>query len=298
MPLIFKIGYNVIPLQDVILPTPSSKVLKYLIQSGRLLPSLKDLITSRDKYKPIFISHLGFNQRRIFQTNGNLKSITKGSRLSSIIAFSSQSDVLPEVADESIFETVYGKFHIMIESIEIVEVEKLKEEVEKHMNDNIRVRFVSPTLLSSKVLLPPSLSERYKKIDAGYSTLPSVGLIVAYAYNVYCNLIGKKEVEVRAFKFGILSNALSRIIGYDLHPVTVAIGEDSKGNLRKARGVMGWIEFDIPDKRLKRRVLKYLLTSSYLGIGRSRGIGFGEIRLEFRKIEEKEGKYTSSDFKG
>ncbi|QXJ32153.1 CRISPR-associated endoribonuclease Cas6 [Saccharolobus shibatae] len=287
MPLIFKIGYNVIPLQDVILPTPSSKVLKYLIQSGKLLPSLKDLITSRDKYKPIFISHLGFNQRRIFQTNGNLKTINKGSRLSSTIAFSTQANVLPEVT-EGVFETVYGKFHIMIESVEIVEVEKLKEEVEKHMNDNIRVRFVSPTLLSSKVLLPPSLSERYKRVDAGYSTLPSVGLIVAYAYNVYCNLIGKKEVEVRAFKLGVLSNALSRIMGYDLHPVTVAIGEDSKGNLRKARGVMGWIEFDIPDEKLKRRTLRYLLASAYLGIGRSRGIGFGEIRLEFRKLEEKE----------
>ncbi|QXJ28873.1 CRISPR-associated endoribonuclease Cas6 [Saccharolobus shibatae B12] len=287
MPLIFKIGYNVIPLQDVILPTPSSKVLKYLIQSGKLLPSLKELITSRDKYKPIFISHLGFNQRRIFQTNGNLKTINKGSRLSSTIAFSTQANVLPEVT-EGVFETVYGKFHIMIESVEIVEVEKLKEEVEKHMNDNIRVRFVSPTLLSSKVLLPPSLSERYKRVDAGYSTLPSVGLIVAYAYNVYCNLIGKKEVEVRAFKLGVLSNALSRIMGYDLHPVTVAIGEDSKGNLRKARGVMGWIEFDIPDQKLKRRALRYLLASAYLGIGRSRGIGFGEIRLEFRKLEEKE----------
>ncbi|MCH4816198.1 MAG: CRISPR-associated endoribonuclease Cas6 [Saccharolobus sp.] len=287
MPLIFKIGYNVIPLQDVILPTPSSKVLKYLIQSGKLLPSLKELITSRDKYKPIFISHLGFNQRRIFQTNGNLKTISRGSRLSSIIAFSTQANVLPEVT-EGVFETVYGKFYIMIESVEIVEVEKLKEEVEKHMNDNIRVRFVSPTLLSSKVLLPPSLSERYKRVDAGYSTLPSVGLIVAYAYNVYCNLIGKKEVEVRAFKLGVLSNALSRIMGYDLHPVTVAIGEDSKGNLRKARGVMGWIEFDIPDQKLKRRALRYLLASAYLGIGRSRGIGFGEIRLEFRKLEEKE----------
>lgn len=289
MPLIFKIGYNVIPLQDVILPTPSSKVLKYLIQSGKLLPSLNNLITSRDKYKPIFISHLGLNQRRIFQTNGNLKTISRGSKLSSTIAFSTQVNVLPEL-DEGVFETIYGKFHITIESVEIVEVEKLKEEVEKHMNDNIRVRFISPTLLSSKVLLPPSLSERYKRVNAGYSTLPSVGLIVAYAYNVYCNLIGKKEVEVRAFKFGVISNALSRIIGYDLHPVTIVIGEDSKGNLRKARGVMGWIEFDIPDEKLKRRALRYLLASSYLGIGRSRGIKFGEIRLEFRKLEEKEKK--------
>ncbi|AWR98111.1 CRISPR-associated endoribonuclease Cas6 [Acidianus sulfidivorans JP7] len=286
MVLIFKIRYNITPLQNVILPTPSSKVMKYLIQSGKILPSLKDLILSRDKYKPIFISHLGLNQRRIFQTNGNVKTISKGMRLSSTIAFSTQANVVQEIVDEGVFETAYGKFHLMIEDVEIVEVEKFKEEIERHMKDNIRIRFISPAILSSKVLLPPSLSERYKKVDAGYSTLPSVGLIMAYAYDVYSNLIGKKEIEVRAFKLGVLSNALSRIMGYDLHPVTVAIGEDKKGNLRKARGVMGWIEFDIPDEKLKRRALRYLLPSSYLGIGRSRGIGFGEIRLEFRKVEK------------
>ncbi|QGA53926.1 CRISPR-associated endoribonuclease Cas6 [Sulfolobus sp. E5-1-F] len=286
MPLIFRIRYSVTPLQDVILPTPSSKVLKYLIQSGKVLPSLRDLIASRDKYKLIFISHLGSNQRRIFQTNGSLKTVKKGTRLSSTIAFSTETNVLTEIVDEGVFDTVYGKFHLKIEDVEIVDVEKLNKGVENYMKDNIVVRFISPAILSSKVLLPPSLSERYKKIDAGYSTLPSVGLIVAYAYKTYCNLIGKKEIDVRAFKLGVLSNALSRIVGYDLHPVTVTIGEDSKGNLRKARGVMGWIEFDIPEERLKRRVLRYLLSSSYFGIGKSRGIGFGEVAVEFRKLEE------------
>jgi len=96
----------------------------------------------------------------------------------------------------------------------------------------------------------------------------------------------KKEIETKAFKLGVLANALSRVVGYKLKPVTAVIGEDSKGNQRKTRGVVGWLEFDIPYKKLKRAILKYLLVASYLGIERSRGIGFGEIELTFRSRQE------------
>lgn len=67
-----------------------------------------------------------------------------------------------------------------------------------------------------------------------------------------------------------------------MKPLTVIIGEDSKGNLRTIRGFVGWIEFDIVYEKLKRAVTKYLLVASVLGIGRSRGIGFGEIRVELK----------------
>jgi len=62
--LIYRLTFTVTPLQATILPTPSSKVLKYLISSGQLLPSLKPLVLSRDKYKPIFISNLGTDGKR------------------------------------------------------------------------------------------------------------------------------------------------------------------------------------------------------------------------------------------
>jgi CRISPR-associated endoribonuclease Cas6 len=69
---------------------------------------------------------------------------------------------------------------------------------------------------------------------------------------------------------------------YNLKPVTVVIGEDGKGNLRITRGFVGWMEFDIVYEKLKRAVTKYLLVTSVLGIGRSRGVGFGEVRVELK----------------
>jgi len=278
--LIYRLTLNVNPLQNVILPTPSSKVIKYLVASGKFLPSLKDLVTSRDKYKPLFISNLGIDGKRIVSR----KEVQSNTLLKASISFSNldPSSLISEADKVGNFKTPYGEFYLSVDNIEIINVEELKPEIEKNLDKNIRVVFKSPAILSSKLLLPPSLKEKFKNIDVGFSTLPSVGLIAAHAFNLYCNVIGKKEIESRAFKIGVLANALSRIIGYNLKPITFDIGEDSKGNLRKGRGVVGWIEFDIPYERLKRRVLKYLIVSSYLGIGRSRGIGFGEIEVVFR----------------
>ena len=286
MTQVFKITLVLNPLQNVILPTPSSKVIKNLISSDQLFPSLKPLVFSRDKYKPLFISNLGLNGKRIIDRN---REINANTPLKATISFSNvdPSSLISETGREGKFSTPYGEFYVSVDNVEIVDINELNQEVEKNLDKNINVVFKSPALLSSKLLLPPSIKERFEDIDVGLSTLPSVGLISAHAYNIYCNVIGKKEIENRAFKVGVLSNALSRVVGYNLRPVTASIGEDSKGRPRNTRGVIGWIKFDIPYERLKRRVLKYLIVASYLGIGRSRGIGFGEIEVSFRPREEK-----------
>lgn len=282
MTQIYKVNLTLIPLQNVILPAPSSKVLKYLILSGQYLPSLKPLASSRDKFKPIFISNLGFNGKRIID---RWREVNRESKLNAFISFSNldPSFLYSEANKVGSFKTPYGEFYLDIHSVEIIDVKELKEKIEKNLNKNVRVTFKTPALLSSKLLLPPSLKEKFRNLNVGFSTLPSVGLIVAYAYNLYCNVIGKKEIENNAFKLGVMANALSRVVGYNLRPQTVSIGEDAKGNPRKTRGVDGWLEFDITYEKLKRAVIKYLLVASYLGIGRSRGIGLGEIEVSFRE---------------
>ena len=286
MTQIYRVTVVVNPLQNVILPTPSSKVIKFLISSGQFFPSLKPLVFSRDKYKPVFISNLGINGKRIIDRGREIRVNTP---LKASISFSGidPSLLVSETGKEGKFSTPYGEFYLGIDNIEIVDVNELGQGIERNLDKNVNVVFKSPTILSSKVLLPPTLKEKFKNVDVGFSPLPSVGLIVAHAYNIYCNVIGKKEIENRAFKLGVLGNALSRVVGYNLRPVTAVIGEDSKGKPRNSRGVVGWIKFDIPYEKLKRRVLKYLIVASYLGIGRSRGIGFGEIEVSFRPREEK-----------
>ncbi|ACP34820.1 conserved hypothetical protein [Sulfolobus islandicus L.S.2.15] len=43
--------------------------MKYLILRGKLFPSLTNLVKSRDKQKPLFISNLGYGDVRLIGIN-------------------------------------------------------------------------------------------------------------------------------------------------------------------------------------------------------------------------------------
>ncbi|QIW22823.1 CRISPR system precrRNA processing endoribonuclease RAMP protein Cas6 [Sulfolobus sp. S-194] len=276
---IIKAEFSAVPETDVILPPLSSKVVKNLILSSKLLPSLSNLVQSGMKNKPIFISNLGKNGFRLFST-GKPISVKTGEILNFFISFPYYDGFFTELSSGS-FKTEYGKFFIELEQLEVIELNSIKGVSE----GNFYIKFVTPALLSSKVLLPPSLKEKYKNVNPGYSLIPSVGLVVSYAYRIYRALYGNTsniELESKAFKLGILSNSLSRVVGYKLKPLTVVIGNDDKGRLRTSRGFVGWMEFDIPYKKLKKAVWKYLTVASFLGIGKSRGIGLGEIALKMK----------------
>ena len=80
---------------------------------------------------------------------------------------------------------------------------------------------------------------------------------------------------------------MSEIISYELWPLTVAIGRDKNNRLREPRGFMGQIVFKIHHKKVRKIAEKTLSLARYLGIGRSRGIGLGEIDvIEHYRAEE------------
>ncbi|WP_148690346.1 CRISPR system precrRNA processing endoribonuclease RAMP protein Cas6 [Acidianus manzaensis] len=275
---IVKFTINMTPLQDLILPAPSSRILKTLILQGYIFPSLKDLVKSKDKNKPLFISMVGTQGKRLF-SKGEILKISKGQMASSSISFPFYEKSIDEIKEDT-YDTPFGKIVITVDRIDLLDLSSIK--TEKYLEKNIKIKFLTPPLLTSKVLLPPSLKEKYKSVRSGYSILPSIGLISSYAYKTYLSALGKNEnpeLDTRQFKIGVLTNALSEVFGFSLEPITIIIGRDDKGNLRKTRGPMGWIEFDIKSKKLKKRIIKYLLVSSFLGLGKSRGIGLGEIEI-------------------
>lgn len=281
--LVSKATLKIIPKNDVILPSVSSKVVKYLILSGQLLTSLKELVESKDKNKPLFISNLRLNKKRLISLGDPIK-IRAGTILSGDVGFITNNQ-LPTDINNGEFKTPYGEFEVYMENIRLFNIQT-------NFNDKDKmflIKFVTPTLLSSKILIPPSLTDKYKKVKVGLSLLPSIGLIVGSSYREYVSILGKsnaQEYAERGFKISVLANAFSKVYGFNLKPVTAIIGKDEKENLRKVRGVVGWIKFDIVHK-MKKNVWKYLTVASYLGLGRSRGIGFGEI--EFSTIPYREG---------
>ncbi|MBP1357760.1 MAG: CRISPR system precrRNA processing endoribonuclease RAMP protein Cas6 [Sulfolobus sp.] len=284
---VFSLYVRLTPLSDTILPPVSSKVLKNMIEKGVILSSMKPLIESRAKLKPIFISNLGISENKRLFSTGNKELVVKaGKTLYGRIGAVFDGNMENVFSDTSEIETPYGKFRYEIDRLEFTEIGS-KLNISK--DSNIKITFMTPTLLSSKMYLPPSLADKYKEIDVGFSLLPTPGLIAAAAYRTYYGAIGnanKPEVNTRAFKLNVLVNSFTRVINYELKPVTIVLGNDEKGNLRKSRGVIGWIEFDIVHDKFRDALLKYLNVARFLGIGRSRGIGLGEISIVgTRKIQ-------------
>lgn len=289
--LVSKISFRLIPKNDLILPPMSSKVLKYLIVSGKLLSSLRTLVESKDKYKPLFISNLGTNGKRLL-SSGALIKVKAGSILYADVAFRFDERAINEIS-EGIYSTPYGDFEIGVENINMFNLEANPKESEKR---KFMLKFITPTLLSSKILLPPSLADKYKKIKVGFSVFPTIGLIIGSSYKVYVSLLGKgnaQEYLERGFKLSVLGEAFSEVYDFNLRPMSVIIGDDRKGKLRRSRGVVGWIKFDIRHKNIKRQVWKFLTVASYLGLGRSRGIGLGEV--QFLTYEEKDEEKANTE---
>lgn len=271
--MIYRVNLTVTPLHNVVLPTLSSKVIKYLIASQQFLPELKQLVLTEDKYKPIFISNLRDNERIFLDKERGVKANTE---LKAFVSFYSET-VPPTFASRGgIYNTPYGKFAINIDNIKIIDLSEISKEIEKNIDKNIKATFKTPVVLSPKLFLPPSLKDKFVNISNIITTLPPPGLISAYAYNLYCSILGKRIIEEKEFKLATLVNGLSIVTSYNMRPLTVDIGKN-----RKNRGAVGWIEFDIVYEKLKRKVMKYLLVASYLGLGKGRGIGLGETEISF-----------------
>ncbi|QCO29213.1 CRISPR system precrRNA processing endoribonuclease RAMP protein Cas6 [Metallosphaera sedula] len=280
---LMKMTFNVTPLHDVVLPPLSSKVLKYLVLSQQVLPFLEELVRSKDKQKPLFISNLALDGKRLY-SRGEPITVKAKTRLTGSVTFPFSKEAF-NVGGGRV-KTVYGEYEISLKEVSV-----LDETPSTSTRGNLRVSFLTPALLSSKIYLPPFLREKYRRKKIGFSLIPTPGLVVAYGYRQYLALLGKTdsyENDIKTFKLLVMANALSRVVGYRLYPETVVIGEDEKGRLRLTRGVKGWIEFDIVGK-LKESAAKYLEVASFLGIGRSRGIGLGEVH--FKMVERGENSH-------
>ena len=128
--------------------------------SGKLLSSLSQLVNSSAKNKPIFISNLGYNGKRLFST-GKPLTARAGRRLDFFISFP-YYDNLHEELKEGCFDTPYGRFYIQLREVYIADLNMIKAVSPK--GKNFLVTFVTPNLSFKFFLIsiwchyPPSLS--------------------------------------------------------------------------------------------------------------------------------------------
>jgi len=277
--------------RDAILPPLSSRVVKYTIDSGQLLKPFRTLSSSRDQYKPLFISCLyGKDGRRLYREWGyeGVLSIREGSRLlSRVSAYISKED-LGEVmgGGGGVFNTPYGPFEVSVERLEVVGD---LSSISIDLSGGAVIRFLTPAILSPKIMIPPvkKLVERYSRLRVGTATFPTPGVVFSYALRLW-NRVAPEELrlsrpndkdDVYSYRVAVMGTALTEVVGHRIRPVTVVIGRDSAGRVRKARGFTGYVELNIHHSATRRAMERSLALANYLGLGRGRGIGLGEVEV-------------------
>jgi len=90
----------------------------------------------------------------------------------------------------------------------------------------------------------------------------------------------KGDLDWTPYMIGRISDVIFTELGYSIKPIIVILGKDSRDNLREARGFIGWTKYKVTHYRNYIRIMERLLgLTSIMGIGRSRGIDLGIVKI-------------------
>ncbi len=283
--------YRIECISDVILPPLTSKVLKYIIE--KYGPDiLKELTSQRRAFKPIQISPLFIRDKPLYSRGEPIPPIARGTVLNAWISLVSNS-LDPSILDISgTYNTPYGVIDVSLVEVEVVDVCKLSLDIDKYF----KIEFLTPTVLTAKHMIPPPLKTRSRALPERHRLIPQPSFMFSYLLKFW-NAIAKPEERIpsaaasnwEAYKLGRLADVTLVEVDYNIRPETVVVGRDSSGKLRRARGFVGWVIYEVLAKKLRDVYAKLLTLANYLGIGRSRGIGLGIVRIvpiEYRVKEQ------------
>jgi len=273
--------YNIQCITDLVPPPLTSKVIKYIIESYTD-GLIKELTSQIRPFKPIQISPLFFKGKPLYSTGNPLPTIPKGTILDCWISLT-YNTLNPYVLDISgTYKTPYGIVNIKLVEIEIVNI----TENILGIKDMFKVEFITPTVLTAKYMVPPPLRVKSKRLPERHRLLPQPSFIFSYLLRFWNSIAepseripGPAAGDWEAYKLGRLADVTLVEVDYDLRPVTVVVGRDSRGRLRRVRGFTGWVIYECLSRKLLPIYSKLLGLANYLGIGRSRGIGLGLVRI-------------------
>ncbi|MEB3860427.1 MAG: CRISPR system precrRNA processing endoribonuclease RAMP protein Cas6 [Desulfurococcales archaeon] len=276
-----------------VLPPFTGRVVKSFMMGARCLETPRSLYKLKSNPRPVSVSplyRLGPPGRGapIYATGkrevGRLVAVP-GEDLYALVTYYDNSEGGHDQAgrgtlwcDEEL--SIGGaRVHVYTESISIVDLRRLDAG-----RGPFRLSFESPILLPTKLMTPPFVATRRlaRSARSAYRLLPTPGYVLSYAAALWASLVeGFSPLETPIhYAIGRLADVLVAELDYRVRPVTVAYGRDPKGNIRKVRGFVGFVVYDVLDPRLEPAVSKLLAFSSYMGLGKSRGAGFGFTLVE------------------
>ncbi len=266
-----KLRFNVVPAEDIIIPPFSSKVSKTILI--RVIPELESLFNEKEAVKPIVTSPIFREGKPLVKyKDGEDKPLALFSNtpyyfettLIGDLTFK-LTDILTNLIDRKV-EVYNGKIRIADVQVEVKSFDQLSFPSSSY----VRFDFLTPILLT----LPLS-KEKYGYVRHFLFPHP---YLMFYSLIMHWNKFAPRENIILApSKLARYGYYTLLEADYDIQPKTVIY--DSS---RKPRGFVGWAIFERKTKKRKYDLLisKLLDYANYVGIGRSRTIGFGKVIIK------------------
>lgn len=279
---VVRLVMGITPLRGGVAPPFTSKIVKFVLERMGLFADLRGV---RRAYKALSISPLYLDGRPLYKLAEDRRVLTlsEGTTYHAYVSALVGADRLDEVLvlDARRLETPYGDLLVEPVEVSIAELRSLS----LAFRDTFRLRLLTPLVLSNKTMMPPSFPAK-KRIPSMHKLLPSPGYIFSHLARLWNRNVDPRLAvpkpggdEWAAYKIGRVADLTLVEVNYSLRPVTV-LYDRRDGRFREVRGTVGWIHYKLLHPKPRPIFAKLLALANYMGVGRSRGIGMGQVRVE------------------
>ena len=274
----FKVYFK--PKRDIVVPPYTSKlsrtiIIKALEKQG--FSEVANEIKTPWKTKPYVFTVVFQNNKPLFKTAKSpspkplvLKANEEYFFKVTTIGF--QRSLRMVQAISNIPEVIVYNSEVVLVGVEAETVNFKSLKVKPNYN-YVKLEFITPTLL--QLPKPRKIKE---KIKLRHMLFP-LPMLITYSLAKHWNLHAPDQEKISNIeKLAKISNYILQEENYNLKPTTAIYDEK-----RKPRGITGWTIYKINNisKKYTETILKLLNYANYIGIGRSRTIGFGTTRTTY-----------------
>ncbi len=278
-------------------PPLTSKIMKsVLIESSEWF---RRVLSSRAPYKPVFVSNLMFEVREgvwrpLYARPGRPVFLREDAEYRAVISSCTSWEAAKDLINLGGRFKAYG-FGLTIEPVEARVTRLSALRVDAGPGYLVRLEFLTPTIVSVKHMAPPMTASARRAPNA-YRLVPQPSVIFAYLLRLWNHIARPGDrlpnpaaSDLTAYVFGRASDLLLTEIDYRIRPETAIIGKDNNGKIREVRGFTGWVTYQLSRRASKKYIntlSKLLALAQTLGVGRSRGIGFGHTTVQTKPTDK------------
>jgi len=278
--------------KETVIPPFSSSVVKSIVQSSVEWGFLNEYYRRFRSPRRVGFSTIALNEKKLYKKDetGDPLRLFPGKIYHASITIVEEGsegiiDKVIELGDGKT-ATPYGNITFIVREIRSLGRDYIVFKREKkRFFGPIKIVFRTPTLLTQKLMSPPWIGERRQRLKEMHRLLPTPSLLTASMLRYIIGIQNLKREPYILFPYyvGRIMDLGIVEVNHELKPTTAFYGKNEKGGSRKPRGFTGWVEYVGDKSRIWSLFVNLIRIGEYVGIGRSRSSGFGEISLFLTK---------------